>query len=130
MHKLTGFISKPKGYTVFASLISLGGFLNGYDTGSVGAVTSMSSFTNAIGDLSPVMRGFTVSLIMMTGAMPSIFGGKLAERVGHLYVIMAGALLFAVGTAMEGGAESLAVFLAGRALAGLGEGLWLSNTSV
>jgi MFS family permease len=130
MQKLTGFLSKPKGYTVFASLISLGGFLNGYDTGSVGAVTSMSSFTNTIGDLSPVMRGFTVSLILMTGAMPSIFGGKLAERVGHLYVIMAGALLFAIGTAMEGGAESLAVFLVGRALAGLGEGLWLSNVSV
>ncbi|KAM3074868.1 hypothetical protein ACMFMG_008282 [Clarireedia jacksonii] len=130
MQKLTSLISKPKGYALFASLISLGGFLNGYDTGSVGAVTSMSSFTDTIGDLSPVMRGFTVSLIMMTGAIPSIFGGKLAERVGHLYVIMAGALLFAVGTAMEGGAESLAVFLVGRALAGAGQGLWLSNVSV
>ncbi|KAF7899004.1 uncharacterized protein EAF01_008217 [Botrytis porri] len=73
-------LSKPKGYTIFASLISRSGFLNGYDTGSIGAITSMPSFTSKIGDLSPLLRGFTVSLIMMTGAMPSIFGGKLAEK--------------------------------------------------
>ncbi|KAF7885069.1 hypothetical protein EAF00_010887 [Botryotinia globosa] len=111
-------LPKPKGYTVFASLISLGGFLNGYDTGSIGAITSMPSFTSKIGDLSPLLRGFTVSLIMMTGAMPSIFGGKLAERIGHLYVIMAGSLVFALGTGMEAGADGLGVLLAGRALAG------------
>lgn len=123
-------LSKPKGYTIFASLISLGGFLNGYDTGSIGAITSMPSFTSKIGDLSPLLRGFTVSLIMMTGAMPSVFGGKMAEKIGHLYVIMAGSLLFALGTGMEAGAGGLGVLLAGRALAGLGEGLWLGCVSV
>ncbi|TGO22420.1 hypothetical protein BPAE_0169g00280 [Botrytis paeoniae] len=123
-------LSKPKGYTIFASLISLGGFLNGYDTGSIGAITSMSSFTSKIGDLSPLLRGFTVALIMMTGAMPSIFGGKLAEKIGHLYVVMSGSLVFALGTGMEAGADGLGVLLAGRALAGLGEGLWLGCVSV
>lgn len=123
-------LSKPKGYTIFASLISLGGFLNGYDTGSIGAITSMSSFTSKIGDLSPLLRGFTVSLIMMTGAMPSIFGGKLAEKIGHLYVVMAGSLVFALGTGVEAGADGLGMLLAGRALAGLGEGLWLGCVSV
>ncbi|KAM0135434.1 hypothetical protein ACHAP3_005017 [Botrytis cinerea] len=123
-------LSKPKGYTIFASLISLDGFLNGYDTGSVGAITSMPSFTSKIGDLSPLLRGFTVSLIMMTGAMPSVFGGRMAETIGHLYVIMAGSLLFALGTGMEAGAGGLGVLLAGRALAGLGEGLWLGCVSV
>lgn len=123
-------LSEPKGYTIFASLISLGGFLNGYDTGSIGAITSMPSFTSKIGDLSPLLRGFIVSLIMMTGAMPSIFGGKMAEKIGHLYVVMAGSLLFALGTGMEAGAGGLDVLLAGRALAGLGEGLWLGCVSV
>ncbi|TGO92523.1 hypothetical protein BPOR_0001g00080 [Botrytis porri] len=82
-------LSKPKGYTIFASLISRSGFLNGYDTGSIGAITSMPSFTSKIGDLSPLLRGFTVSLIMMTGAMPSIFGGTGmeagADELGFLY---------------------------------------------
>ncbi|TEY74370.1 hypothetical protein BOTCAL_0073g00090 [Botryotinia calthae] len=89
----------------------------------------MPSFTSKIGDLSPLLRGFTVSLIMMTDAMPSIFGGKLAEKIGHLYVVMAGSLLFALGTGMEAGAGGLGVLLAGRALAGSGEGLWLGYST-
>jgi hypothetical protein len=35
-----------------------------------------------------------------------------------------------VGAVLEGAAGSLGVFLAGRALCGIGEGLWLSNVSV
>lgn len=69
---------------------------------------------------------------MMTGAIPGIFAGQLADRFGQLSVVCAGALVFTLGTAMEGESGKLGVFLAGRALAGLGEGLWLwlSNVSV
>jgi hypothetical protein len=41
----------------------------------------MPYFAANIGALSPVMHGFTVSLIMMTGALPSIFGGQLGDRL-------------------------------------------------
>ncbi|KAG9711803.1 hypothetical protein KCU73_g17075, partial [Aureobasidium melanogenum] len=74
--KLT--ISRPPGYVLSAIAISLGGFLNGYDTGSIGAVTEMPYFSDSIGELSPFLRGFTVSLIMLTGAFPSFFAGQLA----------------------------------------------------
>lgn len=90
----------------------------------------MPHFENTIGNLSPVMRGFTVALIMMTAALPCIFSGQLADRFGQLTVVMAGALVFTVGVALEGGSSELAMFLVGRALAGIGEGLWLSNVSV
>ncbi|KAH6672034.1 MFS sugar transporter-like protein [Halenospora varia] len=109
---------KPKGYFLFASLISIGGFLNGYDTDSIGAVIEMPSFSHTISTLPPLLRGFTVSLIMMTGAIPGIFAGQLADRFGQLSVVYAGALVFTLGTAMEGGSGKLGVFLAGRALAG------------
>ncbi|KAI5261999.1 general substrate transporter [Aureobasidium subglaciale] len=123
-------VSRPPGYVLSAITISLGGFLNGYDTGSIGAVTEMPYFASSIGELSPFLRGFTVSLIMLTGAFPSFFAGQLADRFGGLAVVAAGALVFTVGAALEGSANKLAMFLVGRALCGIGEGLWLSNVSV
>jgi len=90
----------------------------------------MPSFTYTFGVLSPSMRGFTVSFLMLMGAVPAFFAGQLADHYGHLRVVMAGALVFTLGAALEGGASKLAMFLVGRALAGLGEGLWLTNVSV
>lgn len=85
------------GYVTATTVISLGGFLNGFDTGSIGAVTEMEQFKSTIGDLSPILRGFTVSLIMLTGAFPSFFAGQLADKFGRLQIVMAGALLFVLG---------------------------------
>jgi MFS family permease len=90
----------------------------------------MPYFAANIGALSPVMHGFTVSLIMMTGALPSIFGGQLGDRFGHLHVVMAGVIIFTIGVALEAASVNLAMLLVGRALAGTGQGLWLSNVSV
>lgn len=101
-----------------------------YDTGSVGAVTLMPYFEKDVGQLSPTMRGFTVSLIMLTGAVPSVFAGQLADRYGRLPLVCTGAAVFLVGAILEGAARRFPLFWAGRALCGLGEGLWLSNVSV
>ncbi|KAK6202238.1 hypothetical protein LQW54_008951 [Pestalotiopsis sp. IQ-011] len=119
----------PK-YVLASVAVSLGGLINGYDTGSVGAVMEMDQFTKTMGHLSPFLVGFSVSLIMLTGAVPSVFGGQLADSLGRLKVITLGAVLFGVGAAIEGSASSLVQFLAGRAIAGFGQGVFLSNVSV
>ena len=90
----------------------------------------MPYFEMTFGVLSPTIRGFTVSLIMLMGAVPSFFSGQLADRFGHLRIVMVGALVFALGVILEGSASQLSMFLVGRALAGIGEGLWLTNVSV
>lgn len=95
-----------------------------------GAVTTMPQFEASMGKLSSTMQGFTVALIMATGALPGIFAGQLANRYGQLLVVMAGALVFCLGTALEAGSSKLPMFLVGRALAGIGEGMWLTNVSV
>jgi MFS family permease len=143
--KSVGRYLNPKSYILYVSLISIGGFLNGYvpnilsesythnsryDTGSIGAVTTMPQFNDTISNLTPILHGFTVSLIMITGALPSLFTGALGDRYGQLYVIMAGALIFTIGVTLEGGAHALPMFLVGRALAGFGQGVWISNVSV
>lgn len=90
----------------------------------------MPYFEKTFGVLTPSIHGFTVSLIMLAGAFPAFFAGRLADRYGHLRVVMIGALIFTVGTILQAGASKLPMLLVGRALGGLGEGLWLSNVSV
>jgi MFS family permease len=117
-------------YVLSSATVALGGFLNGLDTGCIGPITSMPEFQAVIGRLSPGTLGFTVSLIMLTGAVPSVFAGYLADKYGRLRVIGAGSILFVVGAIMQGAAGKLPTFLVGRAIAGLGEGAFLSNISV
>lgn len=113
-----------------SSIISIGGLLNGYDTGSIGAVTTMPHFELTFGTPTPAMRGFIVSFLMLMGAVPAFFAGQLADRYGHLCIVMVGSTIFTLGAILQGAASALPMLLVGRALAGLGEGLWLSNVSV
>jgi MFS family permease len=123
-------VMKIPNYVSAAVTMSLGGLLNGLDTGSIGAMVSMKQFEKSIGHLSPGLLGFTVSLIMLTGAIPSVFAGHLAERYGRLKIIMVGTILFIIGTILQGVAQSLVLFLIGRAVGGFGEGVYLSNVAV
>ena len=101
-----------------------------YDTGSIGAITTMPYFEESIGVLSPVMRGFTISLLLLTGAVPSFFAGQLSDRYGQLRAILVGTLVFILGAVLQSAASKLSMLLVGRALCGIGEGLWLSNVSM
>jgi MFS family permease len=127
---LLEFINKMH-YYIWASIgISLGGLLNGYDTGAIGAVVTMRQYQDVIGKLSPTLLGFTVALIMLTGSLPSVFAGHFADKYGRLKVLMSGGIIFAIGTILEASAYNLSQFLVGRALAGLGEGVYVSIMSV
>ncbi|KAI1383693.1 putative MFS sugar transporter [Hypoxylon trugodes] len=117
-------------YVIASIAVSLGGLLNGYDTGSVGAITHMPQFAESIGQLSATMLGITVSMIMLTGTLPSVFAGHLADKFGRLTIIIPGAVLFGIGALLQGLARNLAMFIAGRAVAGFGQGVFLSNISV
>ncbi|KAF2431358.1 general substrate transporter [Tothia fuscella] len=117
-------------YVVTSITMSIGGLVNGLDTGSIGAIVSMKQFEKSIGHLSPSLLGFTVSLIMLTGGIPSVFAGYLADRFGRLHVILVGAVLFVLGAIVQGAARGLITLLIGRALGGFGEGIYLSNMGV
>lgn len=90
----------------------------------------MPQFAKVIGELSSTMRGFTVSFLLLLAAFPALFAGQLADRFSHLRIVLVGALVFCVGSVLQGGAVGLPMLLVGRALAGLGEGLWLTNVSM
>jgi MFS family permease len=90
----------------------------------------MPSYTGTFGHLSPTMRGFTVSLIMLCGAIPATIAGYLADRFGRLRIMIAGAVLCTIGCVLECAAFHLWLFLIGRALMGIGQGFALTNIGV
>ncbi|KAI9735822.1 MAG: hypothetical protein M1834_001287 [Cirrosporium novae-zelandiae] len=87
----------------------------------------MSSFSKSFGTLSATMRGLVVSSILIPAATASFFAGKLADDVGRPRGSAIGALIFGIGTALEAAAVDIAMLIVGRAITGIGEGLFLST---
>ncbi|KAI9902228.1 hypothetical protein N3K66_004045 [Trichothecium roseum] len=117
-------------YVSASVALSFAGFLNGYDTGSIGGIAHMDQFAASLGPLSASTLGMTVSIIMLTGALPALFAGRLADKRGRLGVVMPGALLFALGSLLQATSSTLAQFVTGRAVSGVGQGAFLGNVSV
>lgn len=122
-------MSPPK-YFLVTLLVSLGGFLNGIDTGTIGPVTQMPYFSKQFGVLEPTVQGIIVSAIMITAAITSFFSGDLSDTFGRPRAIAIGSLVYAIGAALETAAMNLAMLVAGRLIVGAGEGLFLSTLIV
>lgn len=117
-------------YVTVTIALSFGGFLNGYDTGTIGSVVHMKQFAITFGDLSATVRGITVSMILLTGIIPSLLAGQLADKYGRLRIISPGAALFALGGLLQTTSFSLGQFILGRAVSGVGQGIFLGNIAV
>ncbi len=100
------------------------------DTGVIGAVTVMKSFVSDFGALSATIHGLVVSSILIPAAISSCFAGRLADVMGRPKAIAVGAMIFALGAALEAGAVELAMFVFGRVVEGIGEGLYLGTLVV
>ncbi|KAM5344204.1 hypothetical protein ACJ41O_012741 [Fusarium nematophilum] len=105
-------------------------FLFGMDTGSIGPITTMPAFKETFGDFSATVHGVIVSAILIPGALTALIAGALANRFGQVKLIALGSIIFGVGAAIECGAPYLGVFVLGRLIKGVGEGLFLSNIYV
>ncbi|KAK2868014.1 hypothetical protein FQN49_003242 [Arthroderma sp. PD_2] len=123
-------LRKPPGYVMASILCSLGGFLFGVDTSIIGPVTVMDKFTNSFGHPSPTLHGLIVSSILIPAAISSIFAGRVADALGRPTAISIGCAIFGLGAAIEAAAIHLGMFVAGRVVAGTGEGLYLGTLVV
>ncbi|PGH00037.1 DNA-directed RNA polymerase III subunit RPC2 [Blastomyces parvus] len=131
MHGLSlPHVKFPPRYVTAAIITSAGGILNGLDTGVIGPVTTMPSFTDQFGHPSPAIHGMIVSSILLSMAVTSFFAGSISDNIGRTRAIAFGALLFAIGATVEAGASVLGVFILGRLIAGIGQGLFLSTLIV
>ncbi|KFA56533.1 hypothetical protein S40293_01115 [Stachybotrys chartarum IBT 40293] len=117
-------LAKMPNYVAASIALSFGGFLNGYDTGTVGSQIHMPQFVGSLGAASALATGITVSVFMLTGIVPALCAGQLADQHGRLRVMLPGVALFVAGVALQAAAASRAQFVAGRALAGVGHGVF------
>ncbi|KAJ6536697.1 general substrate transporter [Mycena vulgaris] len=109
---------------------ALGGFLWGFDTGSIGPVIVMSQFERQFGSLSATVQGLLVSSIIATAALSSVGSGALSDRISRTYTISLGAFVFSIGCAIACSAKALPQLFIGRCITGFGEGLFISSITV
>ncbi|MFD1775071.1 MFS transporter [Paenibacillus rhizophilus] len=75
-------------------------------------------------DLSKAELGLMSTVFFISYAAMQIPAGILADRFGRVKVLVAGYILFGIGTILSGFAPGFIVFLAIRAVTGLGEGTY------
>jgi MFS family permease len=100
------------------------------DSGAIGPVTVMPSFTATFGALSASLHGLVISSLLLSATVASLFAGALSDSLGRPRAIAIGALVFAIGAALEAGAVTLGMLIAGRLIVGAGEGIFLSTIVV
>jgi len=111
-------------------MVAVGGLLFGSDTGTIGPMTTMKSFSDSFGHLSASKHGSVVSSILLPAAFASLFAGNLADVYGRTRIIVIGAIIFGIGASLQATAFQLSQFILGRVIEGFGEGLFLATLTV
>src|SRR2546430_11771227 len=87
-------------YYIASITVSIGGVLFGLDTGTIGPVTAMSTFTATFGQLSPMKHGSIVSAILLPAAFAGLFAGNIADSYGRATTLIVGGTIFGFGATL------------------------------
>ncbi len=99
---------------------ALAGLLFGLDIGVIsGALPFLTHYFN----LSSHEQEWVVSIMMLGAAIGAVCNGWVSHRLGRKYSLMAGAVLFAIGSLGSAGATSIEMLLIFRLLLGLAVGV-------
>jgi sugar porter (SP) family MFS transporter len=115
--------SQPTGRAfvyIAAAIAALGGLLFGYDTGVISGAELFlkNDFTLSTFDLEVIVSG-----VLAGAAVGALLGGRMADLFGRRKLLIATAIIFAVGGIACAVAISPAVLIVGRIIVGLGIGL-------
>lgn len=107
---------------VFAAL---GSFLFGYDSGIIASVIAVPDFQTHVGhgELSDNATGGIVSAYTGGAIIGSLAVSFVADRFGRRMAIFVGSLFAALGGALQGGANNIAMMVIGRLIAGFAVGM-------
>ncbi|HEY6904589.1 MAG TPA: sugar porter family MFS transporter [Candidatus Acidoferrales bacterium] len=105
---------------VAAAFAGLGGLLFGYDTG---VISGAELFLKKDFTLSTQALEVIVSGVLVGAAIGALGGGRLADLYGRRKLLIATAVIFAIGAIICAAASSPAVLIIGRIIVGLGIGL-------
>jgi SP family arabinose:H+ symporter-like MFS transporter len=98
-------------------LATLGGFLFGYDTSNIGAALNFIPYR-----LNDFATGYMVAGASLGAAAGALLAGPLTDRFGRKYLLIADALIYAIGALLCAFTWHVAVLLTARTLVGLAIG--------
>ncbi|KAJ3390348.1 hypothetical protein HDU84_007603 [Entophlyctis sp. JEL0112] len=116
---------------VVCCVAAFGGFLFGFDTGTISGNIAMNPWLKRFGYLdstgayaiSSATKSVVVSIMAVGEFCGALLSSPVADSIGRRFGVMAGCLVLAIGVAMQTGASDLGVFIAGRVVGGFGIGL-------
>ena len=106
-----------KFYWQLTVLACLGGFLFGYDTSNIGAALNFVPY-----HLNGFFTGYLVAGASLGAAAGAICAGPIADHFGRKSLLIADALIYAVGSILSAVTPDAAVLLIARTLIGLAIG--------
>lgn len=105
---------------LIAAITSIGGFLFGFDNGSIsGSIGFISTKFN----LNPVSMGWVTSCLTVGCIVGVIFAGRLSDLIGRKKVLVIVASLFIIGAVGESVSPNVLFLVISRMLVGIGIGL-------
>src|SRR3984957_12571111 len=105
--------------TFLAGTAALGGFLFGFDSAVING--AVSGLQRGFGS-SSAATGFAVASILLGCAAGALVAGRLADRLGRRFVMIASAILFVITSLWAGGAASATTFTIARGWSGIAVG--------
>ncbi|KAI0034255.1 general substrate transporter [Vararia minispora EC-137] len=106
--------------SVFASL---GVFLFGYDQGVMSGIITGPHFRSFFNQPGPLETGTMVAVLEIGAFITSLAAGRVGDIIGRRGTLFTGAVVFALGGAIQTLTTGFAVMIVGRIVSGFGVGL-------
>ncbi|KAJ5541463.1 hypothetical protein N7494_006539 [Penicillium frequentans] len=118
--------------TLCCAFAALGSFLFGYDSGVISSSIEQNAFLAKFGSpsLSDAASGGIISSYTGGAIVGSLLAPYISDFKGRRMVIFIGGALATLGAALQGGAVTVAMLIAGRFIAGLAIGLMSATIPV
>ncbi|KAK1139870.1 hypothetical protein N8T08_011115 [Aspergillus melleus] len=112
--------------TLCCVFATLGSFLFGYDSGVISSTLEQTAFLDRFNHPSDAATGGIVASYNGGAILGSFFASYLSDPYGRRPVMFVGGILASLGAALQAGAATVAMMIAGRLIAGMAIGLMSS----
>ncbi len=102
-----------------AAIVSLGGFLFGFDAA---VISGVNSFITAEFDLTSLQLGWVVSSVTISSAAAMLVAGSISDRIGRKKILIFVALLYSISAIFSALAPSYGILVLARLVGGLAFG--------
>ena len=100
-------------------IVSLGGFLFGFDAA---VISGVNSFITAEFDLSSLQLGWVVSSVTVSSALAMLVSGAISDRIGRKKILIVVALLYSISAIFSALAPSYSILVIARLIGGIAFG--------